>query len=152
MFYNTWTAWLRLNIPYRLGYCPNINVENIIFVIITTIPSILYYMIMYKRLWYYVVGRVDGGLEEGLLWLPGANPYLFHKMMKRHYQIIKKIKVIVVHLAGHDETARCFTMVMEITGMLVRDEIVHDAVDEESRGCYFADPVYVSKSVFYEVF
>lgn len=79
------------------------------------------------------------------------HPNLLHKEVKRQDQILNKVKVIVVHVRRHHDRRRCRAFIVQLTRVLVRDQVVLDPVDQEGRRLHLRDLFNVVEAVLDQV-
>lgn len=93
----------------------------------------------------------NGHLRKGRLRLPRAHAHLLQKVIKRSYQILTKVKVIVIHPRRQYQAARTIAAVMQLLRVLVRYQVVLHAVHQEGRRGHLLDPIDILEPVLNQI-
>ena len=71
--------------------------------------------------------------------------------MKGMYQIVDKIEFIMIHVAGHYQSARSTTLVMHFLRMSEGYQSISLAMNKKCRASYSFDGIDIPKTVTYNI-
>ena len=136
----SWILWRRISICLNtmldlnldvlnwLGLSIYVDIEVVVAIVVAARPVILLTITLYKTPRYRKISLINMHLRKWRYRLPAAYSTMFQKVIKRYHQIINKVKIIMVHLCRHDKTTWRLAVIMKCPRMLIRYQIVLDAM------------------------
>lgn len=113
---------------------------------VTRQPSCIYLLLVVSFRGYEILCRNFHLLICGL-GLPSADTTLPQEMVERSYEVLTKVKVIMVHLRRHDQRAWAPTFVMKFLRVGVRNQVILHTMHQEGRAKNSSDLLYVVESL-----